>query len=93
MSGVVDHVVDVSTITREKALEDGQSLAITRAISNGAQTETVVIVEISETQLAYLKGGAIRVQIKAVGDLAVGKVKHRIEKLPPSYSVIRLRHL
>ena len=75
MSGVVDHVVDISTITREKALADGQSLAITRAIDNGAQAETVAIVEKSETQLAYLKGGATRVQVKAVGDLAVGKIK------------------
>lgn len=75
MSGVVDHVVDISTITREKALADGQSLAITRAIDNGAQAETVAIVEKSETQLTYLKGGATRVQVKAVGDLAVGKIK------------------
>jgi aspartate 1-decarboxylase len=76
VSGVVDHVVDLSTVTREKALRDGEALAISRAISNGARADTVVIKEKSETQLAYLKGGATRVQIKAVGDLALGKIKH-----------------
>ena len=75
VSGVVDHVVDLSTVTREKALHDGESLAITRAMNNGALADTVVIVEKSETQLAYLKGGATRVQVKAVGNLNLGKGK------------------
>lgn len=75
MSGVVDHVVDITTISREKALEEAEALAIARAIDNGALAETVEIVERSESQLAYLKGGATRVQVKAVGDLAVGEEK------------------
>ncbi|CAB3981430.1 Hydantoin utilization A [Paramuricea clavata] len=86
VSGVVDHVVDISTITREKALADGQSLAITRAIDNGAQAETVAIVEKSETQLAYLKGGATRVQVKAVGDLAVDDIGDQFHCIPSASS-------
>ncbi|XP_028393299.1 uncharacterized protein LOC114517702 [Dendronephthya gigantea] len=74
VSGVVDHVVDITKKTREKALEEAQSLAIARAIENGALAETVEIVEKSESQLTYLKGGAARVQVKAVGDLAADSV-------------------
>lgn len=69
----MDHVVDLRKVTRDKALENAQSLAITRAINNGAKLESVVIVEKSETQLAYLRGEATRIQVKAVGDLAIGK--------------------
>ena len=62
----MDHVVDVRKVTRDKALENAQSLAITRAINNGAKPESVAIVEKLEIQLAYLKGEATRIQVKAV---------------------------
>lgn len=71
----MDHVVDVSKITRDKAFENAQSLAIARAINNYALPESVAIVEKSQTQLQYLKGEATRIQVKAVGDLAIGKGK------------------
>lgn len=73
VSGVVDHVYDMSCTTREKALEKGQALAKKRCVYNGAQVESVVIVEKTEIQLAYLKGHALRLKVKAVGDLGIGE--------------------
>lgn len=74
VSGVVDHVVDVGTLGREKYLADAEFLAIKRAIENGARADTITIVDKSDIQLPYSKGASARVQVKAVGDLAVGKI-------------------
>ena len=67
--------MDIRVTTREKALQDGERIAVTKAIDNGAQPETVTILDKSETQLTYFNGKATRIQVKAVGDLALGKSK------------------
>jgi hypothetical protein len=40
-----------------------------RAIAAGARRETVTIVDIDEIPLAYLPSNAVRLKVKAVGEL------------------------
>ena len=47
---------------------DGEARA--RAIEAGANADTVEIIEVDEIPLAYMPGGAVRLRVKAVGDLA-----------------------
>jgi hypothetical protein len=45
--------------------------ATAKAVEAGAQPESVEIVEVDEIPLTYMPGNAIRVRVKAVGDLKV----------------------
>ena len=54
---------------REAALESAREEARERAIAAGADRETISIMQVEEIPLAYLPG-AVRVNVKAVGDLA-----------------------
>ncbi|RNB81209.1 hydantoinase/oxoprolinase family protein [Brevibacillus fluminis] len=56
---------------REEALQDAKGLATSEAVAAGANRETVEIVDIEEVPLAYLPGNAIRVRVKAVGNLSI----------------------
>lgn len=71
VSGTVDQVVNMADTSREEALKKGEQLAVAKAIENGAQPDTVVIVEKIDVKLSYLKGNATRIRVKAVGDLVL----------------------
>ena len=70
VSGEVDHVYSYERDGRETALAQARSAATTRATNAGASAGTVRIVEVEELPLQYLPGGAVRVRVKALGDLA-----------------------
>jgi N-methylhydantoinase A/oxoprolinase/acetone carboxylase beta subunit len=69
VSGEVDRVYSLSEMSREEALEDAKLRAINEAIRAGANPETVGIVFIEDVPLAYLPGNAVRIRVKAAGDL------------------------
>ena len=69
VSGEVDSVISMEGTTRERALEAVVAEARARAVEAGADADTVTLVEIEETPLAYLPGNAIRVAAKVIGDL------------------------
>ena len=71
VSGEVDRIypVDGRTHTRDSALTAARDEATSRAIAAGADPATVAIVEVEELPLAYLPSNALRVRVKAVGDL------------------------
>jgi N-methylhydantoinase A/oxoprolinase/acetone carboxylase beta subunit len=69
VGGEVDRVFSYEGQGRDAALDGAKREASDRAIAAGADPRTVEILEIEEVPLAYLPGGAVRVRIKAVGDL------------------------
>ena len=69
VGGETDRVYSVADTGRDSALEEASREAVGRAVDAGADPETVDIVEIEEVPLAYLPSNAIRIRVKAVGDL------------------------
>jgi N-methylhydantoinase A/oxoprolinase/acetone carboxylase beta subunit len=73
VSGTVDRVFSYETLGREAALSQAREEAIGQAVAAGAQSGSVAITEVEELPLQYLPGQAVRVRVKAVGDLALGQ--------------------
>lgn len=71
VSGEVDRVVSLANVTREEALKSARQEAIDKAVAAGADGSTVAVVEVEEVPLAYLPSNAVRIRMKAVGDLRV----------------------
>ena len=70
VGGQVEKVYALEQMGREEALADARSLAVERAVAAGAQRETVEVVEVEEIPLTYVPSNAVRIRIKAVGNLA-----------------------
>jgi N-methylhydantoinase A/oxoprolinase/acetone carboxylase beta subunit len=73
VSGTVDRVFSYETMGRDAALSQAREEAVGQAVAAGAQAGTVAITEVEELPLQYLPGQAVRVRVKAVGDLALGQ--------------------
>lgn len=71
IGGELDKVFSYDELGREQAIELAKSEAKKRAIEAGAIGNTVSILEIDETPLAYCPGGAVRIKVKAIGDMAL----------------------
>ncbi|MDE0235211.1 MAG: hydantoinase/oxoprolinase family protein [bacterium] len=71
VGGEVDRVFSLDDIRREEALESARSEAVDRAIGAGADPATVEVVDVEEVPLAYLPSNAVRIRMKAVGDLTL----------------------
>src|SRR5690606_36647654 len=69
ISGEVDRVFALDAMTRDEAVEAAKRKATERAITAGADPETIEIVDVADIPLAYLPGNATRIRAKAVGDL------------------------
>ncbi|MFD1939897.1 MULTISPECIES: hydantoinase/oxoprolinase N-terminal domain-containing protein [Nonomuraea] len=73
IGGDVDRLFAITGArTREDVLDQARAEAVERAISAGADPGTVEVVDIDEVHVAYLPGNAVRVRVKAVGDLRLG---------------------
>lgn len=57
-------------VTRDSALTTARAEAVARAAEAGADPASIEIVDIDEIPLAYLPSNALRVRVKAGGDLA-----------------------
>ncbi len=73
VGGEVDAVFSLAETPREQVLEQAKADATERAVAAGALAESVRIVDVEEVGLAYLPGNAVRVKVKAVGDLEIGR--------------------
>ena len=71
VGGEVDRVYSLDNIGREEALESARTEAVDRAMEAGADPATVEVVDIEEVPLSYLPSNAVRIRMKAVGDLAL----------------------
>ena len=70
VGGQVEKVYSLENMTREEALASARDEAREKAVTAGADPASVEIVEVEEVPLTYLPSNAVRVRIKAVGDLA-----------------------
>jgi N-methylhydantoinase A/oxoprolinase/acetone carboxylase beta subunit len=71
ISGEVDRVYALESLTREQALDSAKAEASAKAVEAGADPSTVVIVDVEDVPLTYLPGNATRIRVKAVGDLTL----------------------
>ena len=69
VGGQVDQVVSLETTPRDQALEAAQHEAAARCIAAGAEPDTVRVVDVEEIPLAYLPSNAVRIVVRAIGDL------------------------
>ena len=67
-----DRVYSMASMTRDEAMAEARSVTAQRAADAGADPATVEITDIDEIPLTYLPSNAIRIRVKAVGDLAAG---------------------
>jgi N-methylhydantoinase A/oxoprolinase/acetone carboxylase beta subunit len=73
VSGEVDKLYTLDSLTREEALEDAMQLAVAEAVAAGAIKDTVNIVQKEDIPLAYLPGNATRIRVKAAGQMGYVK--------------------
>ncbi len=71
ISGEVDRVFSLESLSREQALNQAKEEATAKAIEAGADPGTIAIVDVEDVPLAYLPGNATRIRVKAVGDLTL----------------------
>jgi N-methylhydantoinase A/oxoprolinase/acetone carboxylase beta subunit len=69
VSGTVDRVFALDTMSRAQALDEAARLACERACAAGADPESVEVLDLEEIPLAYLPGNAVRIKAKAAGML------------------------
>jgi len=68
----VDRIFSYADLGRDKALAEAKNEAVTGCIDAGGAPDSVKIIDVEELPLTYLPGGAVRVRVKAVGDLLNG---------------------
>jgi len=71
VSGQIDKIYSLENTGREDVIKRAKGAAIERAIIAGADPNTVNVVEVEEIALPYLPGNAVRIRVKAAGDLAL----------------------
>ncbi|HWV34426.1 MAG TPA: hydantoinase/oxoprolinase family protein [Thermomicrobiales bacterium] len=71
ISGEIDRVYSLESMSRDAAIAEAKQEATDRAVAAGADPSTVNIVDVEDVPLAYLPGNATRIRVKAVGDLAL----------------------
>ena len=74
VGGQVERVYALDSGSREEAIADCTAAAIDRAVAAGASRDSVEVVDIEEVPLTYVPSNATRVCVKAVGDIAPGKL-------------------
>jgi N-methylhydantoinase A/oxoprolinase/acetone carboxylase beta subunit len=72
VGGEVDKVFSLVGTSRDSALDAAREEAVAKATAAGALASTVKIVDVEEVPLAYLPSNAVRIRVKAVGDLPLG---------------------
>ena len=71
VSGEIDRVYALASMSRADALADAEAKARGVAVAAGARADTIEVVDVEDVPLAYLPGNATRVRVKVVGELHV----------------------
>jgi hypothetical protein len=71
VGGEVDRIVSLDQHTREEAIAIATAEATEKAVDAGAVRATVQVIDVGEVGLGYLPGNALRLRVRAVGDLAI----------------------
>ena len=69
VGGQIEKVYSLENLGREEALKSARDEAVEKAVVAGAERASVEVVEMEEVPLTYLPSNAVRVRVKAVGDL------------------------
>ena len=69
VGGEVDRVFSLTGMSRDQALEEARNEASSKAVAAGADPATIRVVDVEDIPLSYLPGNAVRVRVKAIGDL------------------------
>jgi N-methylhydantoinase A/oxoprolinase/acetone carboxylase beta subunit len=76
----VDRIYSLARVGRDAALAEAGETAAGLAVAAGADPSTVEIVEREDVQLTHLPSGvALRVRVKAVGDLRVDATREQLD--------------
>lgn len=67
VSGEIDRIY--RDLSRQDAIALAEKEARAKAVSAGADNESLIIVELEDLPLAYLPGNALRIRIRLVGDI------------------------
>ena len=70
VGGQVEKVYSLDSMGREEALSSARNEAVDKAVAAGADRASVEVVEVEEIPLTYIPSNAVRIRIKAVGNLA-----------------------
>lgn len=70
VSGGVEKMFSLKEMNREEAISSAKRMAIDEAVKAGANPETIKIIDVEDIPLAYL-GDAVKIRVKAVGDLKI----------------------
>ena len=71
VSGQVDKVYSLESMSRRDAVKLAKDLATDQAIKAGADPNNVQVVEIDEIALPFLPGNALMIRVKAAGRLCL----------------------
>ncbi len=71
VGGEIDRIFSYDSEGRDASLARAKEEAVARAVAAGATAQSVQILEIEELPLTYMPAGAVRLRVKAVGDLAM----------------------
>lgn len=69
ISGEVDRIYSLTSISRDEALAEARTEATQKAIAAGAKPDSIELLDQEDVPLAYLPGNATRIRLKVVGDL------------------------
>lgn len=89
VSGEIDIVEIPGDRSEKEVVNAACKMAIDLTVRKGASREDVHIVEVNKTPLQYTPNGAIRIQIRAVGRLAVPNELTPPPSLPPAHETDR----
>jgi N-methylhydantoinase A/oxoprolinase/acetone carboxylase beta subunit len=74
VGGQTDRIFSLDDLPRASALAAAEADAVERCRTAGADPRSIRIVDVDEVPLAYLPSNAVRIRVKAVGDLRVGEI-------------------
>jgi N-methylhydantoinase A/oxoprolinase/acetone carboxylase beta subunit len=72
VGGEVDRIFAMEGRSRDDVIDSAKQEAVDRAVAAGARADTTRIMDVEEVPLAYLPSNAVRIRVKAVGELAMG---------------------
>lgn len=70
VSGEIDMVFPLEHESREDVLKKAKELAVEESVKAGAERDSVEVVDIDEIYLSYLPSNAVRIKVKAAGQLS-----------------------
>lgn len=68
VSGEVDQIFH--NASRSEAIDEAKAIATERTIAAGADASSILIADVEEIPLAYLPGNALRIRVRAIGDMS-----------------------